>query len=163
MWKGESIGKHVETPAKTNRNNPMDEVHGRGNGKNRQGSRPLRSDPCREKAAGRRPAPPKAPDPFSFGTSHVRHDTTWAVTKIYTIQDISISRFSESKPAENVRLTSWATGIIELCWGLHSIVTAQVVSCLDAVSSLMGSGAPLLFLLGRNGHDGAGESQNEPL
>ena len=50
--------------------NPMDFVHGRGDGKNRLGSRPLRSrDPSREKAAGRRPATSwghKAPDPMSW-------------------------------------------------------------------------------------------------
>ena len=42
-----------------------------------------RVSPCREKAAGLRPAPSwgrKAPDPFSFGSPHVRHDTSWAVT-----------------------------------------------------------------------------------
>ena len=36
--------------------------------------------PCREKAAGLRPAPRrgrKAPDPISFGTSHTRYDTNW--------------------------------------------------------------------------------------
>ena len=51
-------GKHRQTygnTGKTNKNNPMDFVHGMGNGKNRLGSRPLRSDPSREKAVGRRP------------------------------------------------------------------------------------------------------------
>ena len=57
MRKGESIGKHVETPAKRIKIIPWTSSMGGENGKNRLGSRPLRSrDPSREKAAGRRPA-----------------------------------------------------------------------------------------------------------
>ena len=56
---------------------PTDFVHGIGNGKNRHGITPasLRVIPCREKAAGLRPAlrwGRKAPDPISW---HIAHQT----------------------------------------------------------------------------------------
>ena len=60
MWKGESIGKHVGTLAKLIKINPMDFVHGRGNGKEEVGRRPTTR------------WGPKAPDPMSW---HITHQT----------------------------------------------------------------------------------------
>ena len=63
MWKGESIGKHVGTLAKLIKINPMDFVHGRGNGKEEVGLRPTTR-------WGR-----KAPDPMSgFIACSTRHN-----------------------------------------------------------------------------------------
>ena len=71
MRKGESIGKHVETPAKRIKIIPWASSMGGENGKNRLGSRSLRSDPSREKAAGRRT---KLGRTFSFLIGRNGHD-----------------------------------------------------------------------------------------